>query len=218
VKRILAVIIVFMSICPALAGDLAGPIYQPSAVVSQVYDWSGLYVGAIGGYARATGGTAGANASFNGGFGGGTVGYNAQISNLVAGVEVEGSGSRIGQTISLGAGVSVFDRINAFGSATARLGVALDNFLVYGKGGYAVGQNELGATAGGVTASETRVHGGYAIGAGLEYGVTRNISVKAEYMRYHFQSQNYLSTVFVGGLPSGTLDLDTGKIGVNFRF
>ena len=51
---ILGAILGFGSIAPSLAADLpARPYSAPAAYVPIGYDWTGLYVGANGGYGRA---------------------------------------------------------------------------------------------------------------------------------------------------------------------
>lgn len=193
----------------AMAADLAAmrPVYAPA------YDWSGFYVGAMGGYGTST--TQGVD--FKGGFGGVTIGSNFQMGSLLIGIESELAGSNIGQTVGNGF-VSVSDRIDAFGSVNLRAGIALERILVYGKGGYATAVNTISASAFGLTGSESRTHQGWDAGGGLEVALGSGWSMKGEYLYTHYFSQNYLQSIFVGGVASGDLDVHTGKIGVNYRF
>lgn len=62
--------------------------------------------------------------------------------------------------------VSTRERINFYGTVRGRLGVTFDRVLVYGTGGFAY---------------NTRTTG-YAVGGGLEYGITNNITVGGEYL------------------------------------
>ena len=96
----------------ASAADMQARPYTkaPPAVVSPAYNWSGFYVGAIGGYGWGTD-------SGNGGFGGGTVGYNWQLpgSQFVFGVEVDAAGASIKDSLTedLGGGsVTTESKIN----------------------------------------------------------------------------------------------------------
>jgi outer membrane immunogenic protein len=180
------------------AADMAAaPVpYTQAAPMAPGYNWTGFYVGAMGGY----GWSKSQGVDFNGGFAGGTIGANWQMSNFVIGIEGEGAWSDIGQTT----GSTVFgasDRIQAFGSIAGRLGVAFDSFLLYGKGGFAAASNKISVTALGLTLSDTKVHTGYAVGGGVEYGFTPNWSAKAEYLFAHYQSENY----FAGILPPGVV-------------
>ena len=99
-----------------------------------------------------------------------------------------------------------------------RLGVAFDNFLIYGKGGFAAANNKISLTAFGLTASDTRTHTGYTVGGGLEYGFTPNWSAKAEYLFAHYNSENYFAVVLPPGVASGAFDVHTVKAGINYRF
>lgn len=198
----------------AWSADMADRVYSKAApVVSPAYNWTGFYIGAMGGYGWSD--TSGVD--FKGGFGGGTVGYNWQTSNIVFGIEGEAAWSDIGQTLAIGQ-VTLADKIEAFGSITGRLGVAVDNVLIYGKGGYAAASNKISATAFGITGSESKTHSGWTAGGGIEIGFLNNWSVKGEYLYTHYESENYLANVLVGGVPSGDLDVHTIKAGVNYRF
>src|SRR5207244_8506048 len=110
----------------ASAADLAArPYTKAPAMVSPVYNWSGFYAGVMGGY-----GFKGGDLDLSGGFGGGTVGYNWQApgSQFVFGIEVDaaGSGLKASQTqVVLGIPVTAEDKLEAFGSVTGRIGVAL---------------------------------------------------------------------------------------------
>ena len=186
------------------------PVYVPPRAA--VYNWTGFYVGAMGGY-----GWSNNNGNdLKGGFAGGTVGYNAQFQNFVVGIEGEGAWANINQSASAFF-VTVTDRIQAFGSLTGRVGVALDNVLIYGKGGGAVASNKLSINGLGLVASDTQTHFGYTVGGGVEWGFAPNWSVKGEYLWAHYESKNYFPNV-LGGFASGTFDVNTVKLGVNYRF
>ena len=69
------------------------------------------------------------------------------------------------QTVIVGANTG--SRDNFFGTARGRLGIAFDRAMLYGTGGFAY---------------DTRTTG-YTYGGGIEYSITNNISVGAEYLR-----------------------------------
>jgi outer membrane immunogenic protein len=188
------------------------PVYVPPR--APVYNWTGFYVGAMGGY----GWTSNNGNDLKGGFAGGTIGGNAQFGNFVVGIEGEGAWADIEQSASFLGLVTATDRIQAFGSLTGRLGVAIDNVLIYGKGGGAVMSNKLNLGALGLTLSDTQTHWGYTVGGGVEWGFTPNWSVKGEYLWTHYESQTYFASLFPPGFDSGTFDVNTVKVGVNYRF
>src|SRR3954467_7197916 len=123
----------------ASAADMQARPYTkapPPALLSPAYNWSGFYIGAMGGYGWDSGNS-------SGGFGGGTVGYNWQLpgSQFVFGVEVDAAGASIKDSFTedVGGGLLVTQetKINTFGSVTGRAGFAIDAALLYAKGGYA---------------------------------------------------------------------------------
>lgn len=204
----------------ASAADMQARPYTkapPPQVVSPAYNWSGFYIGAMGGYGWDSG-------NFSGGFGGGTVGYNWQFpgSQFVFGIEVDAAGASIKDSITedIGLGILATEelKINSFGSVTGRAGFAMDAFLLYAKGGFAWAnrKDSISVPALGVTLSDSQSHTGYTIGGGLEYLFTPNWSAKGEYMFTSLGSETYN----FGGdrLDSGTIDLHTIKVGVNYRF
>ena len=205
----------------ASAADMQARPYTkaPPAVVSPAYNWSGFYVGAIGGYGWGTD-------SGNGGFGGGTVGYNWQLpgSQFVFGVEVDAAGASIKDSVTedLGGGIllTTESKINAFGSVTGRAGFAMDAALIYAKGGYAWANNKatISAPMLGITSSDSKTHSGYTLGGGVEYMFAQNWSAKAEYQYYNFGDSRFLAPAAL--VPFGTFQNDEHalKLGVNYRF
>ncbi len=208
----------------ASAADLAArPYTKAPAPVVAVYNWTGFYIGAQGGYGWSqsvdVAGITGTTNDLKGGFAGGTIGYNWQAagSPVVFGVEADGAWSdmRFSQTLL---GVTGEDRIRAFGSVTGRVGYAVDAALLYVKGGYAWADNRISLSALGVGLfSENQFHSGWTIGAGLEYGFAPNWSGKVEYMFASYAKENYLSAFVPGGIGVGA-DVHTIKAGINYRF
>jgi len=195
------------------AADAPVPSSRAAPVVPG-YSWSGFYIGAQGGF----GWLRNQGADFNGGFAGATVGANWQMSSIVVGVEAEGAWADIGRTTATGP-IGANADVQAFGSITGRLGLALDNFLIYGKGGFAAANNKIGVTVPGVAASDSRTHTGYTAGGGVEYGFTPNWSAKAEYLFAHYNSENYFAGILPpAGVASGSFDVHTMKAGINYRF
>ena len=229
-KIILASVAVIAMSAPSFAADLAARPYTkaPAPMVSPATNWSGFYVGAMGGYGWSNSvsasvggvnlGTANTDA-LKGGFGGGTIGYNWQApgSQFVWGLEVDAAGGSIGYSETFGPAV-VRDRINAMGSVTGRLGVAFDSVLLYAKGGYAWANNKVSADVAGVNVfSQTRTHSGWTVGGGLEWMFAPAWSAKAEYMYADFSKANYGAALLPPGVDVGA-SVHTIKVGVNYHF
>lgn len=206
----------------ASAADLGARTYTkaPALAPAPVSNWSGFYVGVMGGYAwsdqLSLGGFNAGNTDLTGGFGGGTVGYNWQAGpSWLFGLEVDAAGADIKYSVSAGP-LGLRDKINALGSVTGRVGYTFNNALVYAKGGYAWANNELSLLGPGGELSDSKVHSGYTIGGGLEYMFAPAWSAKVEYMYADFGHENYFSGV-AGGVDLGAT-VHTVKGGINYHF
>lgn len=164
----------------------------------------------------------------NGVIGGAHVGYNIQFSQFVVGLEGDVDGTSLSKSFNgtgaLGAavfGVPVAGNVNIHvaheieGSIRGRLGWALgglgwDRVLVYGTGGVAFGgfNNNVSATflipgvvglGGSSSSSNTRV--GWTVGGGLEYAMTDNWSLRAEYRYTDFGRNTISDPLTVFGTP-----------------
>src|SRR6478609_5550008 len=151
-KKLLLAGAAFLSLMTAAsAADLAARPYTKAPPLSPAYNWSGFYIGAMGGYAF--------DSDNGGGFGGGTVGYNWQFpgSQFVFGVEVDAAGASIKESFTEDQGgilVTQDSKINSFGSVAGRAGFAMDAALLYAKGGYAWANNKATISGGGVSFSD----------------------------------------------------------------
>jgi outer membrane immunogenic protein len=224
-KRILLTSVVAVALCgSAFAADMPAANYSKAAPIGPSYNWSGFYIGAIGGYGwsdkirESIGGVVVTTSSndLKGGFGGGTIGYNWQAGTFVVGVEADAAWSDIkfSETVL---GVVLADKIRSFGSVTGRFGFAVDAALFYFKGGYAWADNQISATAFGVTLSESKLHSGWTVGGGLEYLFTPSWSLKGEYMYADYGNEAYLTAFGPGGIGLGATT-HTVKAGVNYHF
>ena len=94
---------------PASAADLAAKPYvkAPPPVIAPIYDWTGFYIGANGGWGQSHGcvdfvtpaGTvAGGCADRSGGLAGGQIGYRWQTNQFVLGLEAQGDWADIKNT------------------------------------------------------------------------------------------------------------------------
>jgi outer membrane immunogenic protein len=132
--------------------------------------------------------------------GGAQIGYNWQANNYVFGMEGTISGLDNKGTVANNAFGPAMDdvftwRANVLATVVGRAGFAVQNNLFYIKGGYAGVNNRLSVTdtVGPFTGSGGQTHwaNGWTVGAGWEYGITRNWIVGLEYNYAAFGSQTY---------------------------
>jgi outer membrane immunogenic protein len=90
--------------------------------------------------------------------------------------------------------------------------------LIFAAGGYAGGDvnGRFNDTTTGLIYSNSGWQNGWAIGGGIEYAFTNNISVKGEYLFSQLGSRTYFA-----GTPDVVktgLDVSTIKAGINYKF
>ena len=209
------------SIGAAQAADLPprAPAPAPAVVVpAPGYNWTGFYIGANGGYGWSGASATVAGVTVDGGdlkgpFAGGQVGYNFQSGMFVFGVEADGQWANIKESYSI-VGLTFTDKINYFFTARGRLGVAAQNVLFYGTGGYAHIGAKSSVTDGITTLSVSGDRGGWTAGGGAEIGFG-NASIKFEYLYI----QTFDKDEIVFGVPvSWNVHVHTVKAGLNYRF
>ncbi len=84
---------------------------------------------------------------------------------------------------------------------------------------YAWADNRISLTVPGVgSASQSQVHSGWTVGAGVEYMFAPNWSAKAEYQYYDFGDSRFLAPAALVPFGSFNNDIHTLKLGVNYRF
>lgn len=208
--------LVALSVAPALAADLPARTYSKApAAAAPVTNWTGLYVGAMGGYGKE-------DASFapmSGGFGGGTLGYNWQVGTMVYGIEADAAWSGMSSTIGAPGLLTATAKIRDMGTVRGRIGVAFDQILLYGTGGYAWADTQLSATAlNAFTISDSQVMSGWTAGAGIEAMFAPHWSAKVEYLYRSFGSQTFFANLIPPGITSGTLNMNSVQVGVNYHF
>lgn len=176
--------------------------------------------------------------------GGAQVGFNWQLpSRIVLGVEADISWADIDAsgTFDATSGASVWRKphdlsLDYFGTARVRVGYAAGNLLPYVTGGFAWGETSgdlaveyippaprVGGTS---YASVDETHFGWTIGGGIEWAVTKNISLKAEYLHIDLGTEDYLfkGTTYHGTPPEfetdsfkSELTVDTVRVGLNYK-
>ncbi|MGY4504875.1 outer membrane immunogenic protein [Bradyrhizobium sp. GM24.11] len=202
----------------ASAADLAARPYTKAPVaVASVYNWTGFYLGIVGGGAWEA---ASGDPKMKGGFVGGTAGYNWQTGNVVFGIEADGSWADVSASATtpvLGIPVTTSSKTDALGTVRGRIGWAVNNVLFYGTGGYAWIDNKISVSALGVTLSDSKFHSGWTVGAGVEAFFAPQWSVKGEYLYRSLGSETYFGGI---GAPvaSGTINFHTVQVGVNYHF
>ena len=239
-KKVLLVtasLIALGAAAPAVAADLAArPYTKAPAMIAAVYDWSGFYIGANGGWGQSrnswdflpgvlTFGEGSHDAS--GGTVGGQVGYRWQAGTWVFGLEAQGNWADF-----KGSNISLFDatvrnesRIDAFGLFTGQVGYAANNVLFYVKGGAAVTSNDyrrfFAATNTLFASSNDDTRWGGTVGVGLEYGFAPNWSFGVEY-NHLFMQDRTLAFTTPGGLFFGNVrvdqDVDLVTARLNYKF
>jgi outer membrane immunogenic protein len=214
-------LVALVAAAPASAADLPrGTPYRAPAYVT-AYNWTGFYLGAHAGY----GWGSSDGIDLRGGFIGGQVGYNWQGagSPWVFGIEVDSAWADFGRTDTFftPAGiVSISSDANYIGSARGRIGYAFDRTMVYATGGLGWINNEVAvnATVGPFTvgASDSKMHIGGVIGAGVEHAFAPNWSGKVEYLYSMYDTQTYFAGI--GGGFRADADTHTIKVGLNYHF
>jgi outer membrane immunogenic protein len=220
-KKVLAAAALLASGASAQAADLpvpAAPYFK--APVVQVYDWTGFYVGVNLGVGQdrsytglsAFGSTAQSRLGANGFMGGGQIGYNWQynnflglgLANVVLGLEtdLQGGGIKDNTTCiflcSGGVGFGLNQKLDWFGTARGRIGLANGPVLSYVTGGVAYGDvkttvTDLSALGTATSFSETRV--GWTVGSGVEASLGGNWTAKIEWLYIDLGSQSGTSPV-----------------------
>jgi outer membrane immunogenic protein len=146
-------------------------------------DFSGVSLGVDGGVALGSAG--GANTT--GPAGGLHIGYNFQAAHFVIGGEAD---TMFGSIKAGSLGGASFNQ-DFLSSARAKAGYAFGDFLAYGTVGWAFST----ATYEDPIYSQSKTITGSVFGLGAEYALTRNVSIRAEYLRYDFGNTTY-STPF----------------------
>jgi outer membrane immunogenic protein len=225
----------------ALAADLGIPSAPPQPVIPP-FTWTSCYAGVhaggawgqkdltdtVGVFSGVTGYSS-ASVDTAGYMLGGQIGCDYQFApTWVVGIEGAASGGNISKTMNFAVpsipDTASFKATTDFlASVTGRVGLALDRWMFYGKGGVAlVGDRYHADDVAGLylfDGTENRI--GWTAGAGIEWAFTPDWSVKLEYDYYGFGTKSVLfsdSTIAMVNAPvniSQTIQLVT--LGVNFH-
>ena len=168
-----------------------------------VADFSGVEIGPDIGVALGTAGSA----NISGPAGGAHVGYNFQASRIVGGVEGDVT---FGSIRSGSFGSASFSQ-DFLSSARVKGGYVFGNLLAYGTLGPAWSTTDykyLGDSSG-------QTVKGLAFGIGAEYPITRNVSLRAELLRYNFEGATYVVPPSPQSLTTST---NVARIGASVHF
>jgi outer membrane immunogenic protein len=228
----------------ASAADLAARPYTkaPMAAPIAVYNWTGFYVGGQVGYGwrdddnvervLATGLPDGwrANSQPSGVVGGVHAGYNWQAGMFVLGVEGDVEGSDVNGTgfYRLNGGAPILDRVDSStdwqASIRGRVGIAANNWLLYGTAGAAfttINHTYVSVVGGNGALSFNNSLTGWTAGAGVEYGFTPNWSARVEYRYTDYGTvTNNVGTLFgaAATLQDQHITDSTVRGGISYRF
>jgi outer membrane immunogenic protein len=226
-------------VTPASAADLAARPYTkaPPPVVAVIYDWSGFYIGANGGWAQSRNcwdfvTVAGAFIrdgcrDQSGGIVGGQLGYRWQTGQFVFGLEGQGDWADLSSShISLiNPAFTTRTKVEGLGLFTGQVGYAWNAALLYLKGGAAVTGNrfDILTTLGGASvASASSTRWGGTVGVGFEYGFAPNWSAGVEYDHLFMGNSNnsfsVVNPVVAGALNRINQDVDMVTARINYRF
>ncbi|MDP3545550.1 MAG: porin family protein [Phreatobacter sp.] len=209
----------------AQAADLGVPRTPiAAAVLAPVFSWTGFYVGLNAGVGFANTNLTALTAPFNvsgsgtGLVAGGQIGYNYQINNIVLGLEGDIGFFGVSRRASDISGNFVAWRTQWDASIRGRLGLAIDRTLLYVTGGVAFADLRINGAVGQPLAflpfSESQTRVGWTVGAGIEYALTGNWTVRGEYLYANYGRKDF-PTIPIAGVR---LDTHKFRVGVNYLF
>lgn len=201
----------------AQAADLGSQPYEPPAAA---FDWSGLHADFIAGFAIDNNDAnysysgipsnvlpllpTGADLNGNGGSVGGALGYDAQFSGIVVGVEGDFSWMNVddqGRSVVQDTGLPTLKfktdyQLDWLSTVRGRVGVPFKRLLVYGTGGVAFGKVSMDTTVdvgsfGSLKGSTDDTKTGWTAGGGAELAVANNFTLKAEALYFDLGDVSY---------------------------
>lgn len=249
----LSALAIIISTCGAMAADIPGrmPANAPAPVYAPISTWSGFYTGINAGAAFSNRGSVtelnpviATDALYNGAgalaamprrtafTGGLQAGYNVQSGQGVFGLE--GDFNYLGyKAVGLQGGVDSFGikKANWLATLRGRAGITYGQTLFYVTAGAAASDLKyrfsdtcnVAPCGGGLASGSASPRWGWTAGAGFEYALNQNWSVKGEYFFVRFRDANFHSVV-AGGAPTtinhqaNRTDFHIARIGLNYRF
>ncbi len=211
-------------------------------MVVQAYNWTGFYAGVNAGigFGRSKTDLAIAGGLIDphsrvgglGGLGGAQIGYNWQygnmlgLGNIVLGLEadIQGTGLEDNRTCAVlcslpGSGININQKLDWFGTARGRIGIASGPVLSYFTGGFAYGdvKTNISGLNGLINDTYSSTRTGWTIGSGVEAALGGNWTGKVEYLYVDLGTQSGTNTL----LPytySSEIREHIFRAGLNYRF
>lgn len=182
----------------AIMAQDAEPQFAASTATKPAFNWGGAYIGGQIDYSMLNGafsfpGQPERKAKGRNFLGGLYTGYNFDVGNdLILGAELDVAGSA-------GKGREDIDNTEIFattqnrwnGAARARIGYAADRFMPYLAGGLAFGGFKDRLKKPNSESTTNALRTGWTVGGGVDYAVTDNVILRAEYRYTNFGKQNF---------------------------
>ncbi len=212
------------------------PIYK-APVIPAAYNWTGFYIGPLLGTDWGSthwtflddGDTAAPR--FAGFLAGGEIGYNYQAGKWIFGIEGDLAWTNAHGARPCPTGFFFNCEVNVdwLSTVTARVGYAYwDRFFPYVKGGAAIVQDRTQFVCntdsrptvvrlddGCPSQGDSKTRAGWTIGGGYEFGLTQNVSVKAEIMYFDLGTDRRNMGDFPADVQRNGL---VSTVGLHFRF
>jgi len=190
--------------------------FAPPIPMNDIGPWSGFYLGATAGYGFGQGRADGDNGRVpfdqSGALGTVFAGYNWQMGRAVLGVEADiGTGNLKSSTS--GTFNVLNTELNSMGSFRGRAGLLVTPaLLLYGTAGIGWASYDIGLTG---FPSETKTFTGLQVGAGLEYMISRNMTLRTEYIYSDYGREVLSNTAGANGYKP---DSHAIRAGVAIKF
>jgi outer membrane immunogenic protein len=156
-----------------------------------------------------------ANANGSGAVGGVHAGYNWQAGSFVIGGEADIDATSIdGDDGGSGGDINGF-KAKWMASVRARVGYAVDRWLVYGTGGYAYLSASADTRNVGRKESHSASFNGWTAGAGVEYALTDHVTISGEYRFADFGSKVVTFNNYVEDISP---QINTIRVGISYKF
>lgn len=177
-------------------------------------DLSGFYLGANVGWTwnKFDATNVGISDTPNGATVGLETGYRWQSNRWLLGVVADINAGDISGSKNIISVINVDTQAQLYGSVRGELGYVFEGFAPYLTVGWGWERGKVSVLG----FSDTVTHSGVVYGGGVVSPLTKNLFLKAEYLRYDFGGENY--TFFPGGSTKIDSTIDVAKIGLQYRF